>query len=418
MKRLCLLLTWLIPLAATGQEADTLSTDYLQEHVKEVDLQKPFDWLDNVLDGVEVVLLGEQGHGNGSTFEIKTKVIKYLHEHQGFNVLAFESGMLDTYKAWEAIQSGVDTLGVFDRGIFPVWTKSEQVQSLFHYILEQAKTDHPLILAGFDMQPTGSTHKTADRYAELNAYLTGVLGAQWESDYSKVSDVYQNTREFIVKRPTEKEFREVENQVADLASAVSAKDASVQGGLMSRAIQNFFDTIVMYTRADMQQPSNTPHVFNLRDKRMAENFRFLKEEMFAGEKIIGWGANSHFGYGRGLLGTFAGRDAPEQGMVPMAQYLKIDYREKLYSLAFTSYTGMYGTMQQGAVPLPEAAEGTLEYQLHQMELSHAFLNLRDRQLAAKRFVAHIYGHGAMSGRWAVMADGIFYIDYMEASKFK
>ena len=112
-----------------------------------------------------------------------------------------------------------------------------------------------------------------------------------------------------------------------------------RGSSLSHYIDNYLKTIILYTNADLRKPSNTPHVFNIRDKTMAENLKFLKEEIYTNDKFIVWGANSHLGYGRGFLQNFQEIEAQAKGMIPMGQYLKIDYQDKLYTMAFTSHDG-------------------------------------------------------------------------------
>ena len=63
--------------------------DELQDHAQ----------LRALFQGKEIVMLGEQTHGEGTAFETKIKLIKYLHKELGFDLLLFESGFYSCAKA-------------------------------------------------------------------------------------------------------------------------------------------------------------------------------------------------------------------------------------------------------------------------------------------------------------------------------
>src|SRR6185437_1949570 len=90
----------------------------------------------------------------GSSFAAKVRLIKFLHQRMGFDVLVWESGMYDVRLMQAALRGAGDPVAAAHRGIFRLWADAVQVRPLFDYAKASQATDHPLIMAGFDMQVT------------------------------------------------------------------------------------------------------------------------------------------------------------------------------------------------------------------------------------------------------------------------
>ena len=157
--------TWLESHAAPVRTIDATDEDF-------TDLEP----LGDAIGSARVVQLGEPSHGAGSCFAAKARIVKFLHQRHGFDVLVWESGLYDVALAQAGMRGADDAMTAARRGVFALWSMAAEVKPLFDYIKASQATVRPLEMAGFDMQVTadGSTVRFAE---DLRAFIAGLRDA-------------------------------------------------------------------------------------------------------------------------------------------------------------------------------------------------------------------------------------------------
>jgi len=365
-----------------------------------------------------IVLLGEATHGDGATFSAKARVVKFLHRELGYEVLAFESGLYECEEAWRRIREGTPAAQAVTGAVFGIWSESRQLQPVWNYLDEVRATPHPLRLAGFDMQFTGSLSR--DTLAEsLRRFLR--LLEPGSTEEPEGWNEFQETIQ-VLFRSRSRFMALGEDRRAAFGAACSrlrewiAARATVHPdtGFWIQALKSIGVLAEFLWKTDFEHPA--PGSMNVRDRQMADNLRWLAGERFAGRKIIVWAATSHIIRFRGELKGKNGGEIPDPGMVPMGDILWKALGDQMFTIGFTAHDGRVGV--RGVMPwdLAPAREDSLEGMLQSTGREFAFLSFRSlpREGAWLHgdILARPLGHTPMRGDWTRIMDGLVFIRKM------
>lgn len=119
------------------------------------------EFLNKELQGKQLVMLGEYTHGYGNIFEMKARIIEYLHKELGYTTIAMESSM---YDLWLMNKKGFTSKG-FNKAVWGVWSQTKEFQRLVNYI-----DSNNIKVIGFDSQVKNSSQFIDDffDYCDVN----------------------------------------------------------------------------------------------------------------------------------------------------------------------------------------------------------------------------------------------------------
>jgi erythromycin esterase len=325
-----------------------------------------------LLEGKRIVQLGESGHGVAEFSMTKVRLIKYLHEELGYDVIAFESSLFECDRAQRRAAS-LDAATLMRSCIFGVW-HAEEVLPLFEYIKQTHDTPRPLILAGFDVQtstPTASARPAflrdiaatvdtayAERVHALDAtFLNASRQPNSRDQIALVRDrlvaFYDSLEMFLAANRRRIEAA----QRHDPDAALIARQTAVSMSYYVRQLA----TGLSKERSE------------IRDRGMADNLDFLLDVQHRGKKVITWAHNFHIQH-----------RASSDGATPPAKTMGVWVAERrraeLYTVGFYMYRGAAALNNRRVYPVSRMPSGGLESILHGSPWRYSFLDLsRARQ---------------------------------------
>ena len=359
-------------------------------------------FLKPLLAGKRVVQLGESGHGVSEFSLVKTRLIKFLHQELGYDVLAVEGSLAQCFHADRAItqKSARDVMANCLFGSM----NHQELQPAFAHLQSTRKDGHPFNLAGFDNQDSSIDPSETDmRMQVVLAPLSPTLAARLVHMNGDLRRQYANMANGPMAAAQAATMTAFYEEVAATLAAGRAQLLAFgcPADEADMAVQHFKNR----GRLVRQLASTPAKSSDLRDQAMADNVEFLMDKLYPGRKVVVYAHNAHIAY-----------QAVPNGGTPMGSHLASRRKSEIYTIGLYMGRGHAaynnGAVYQIGAPKPDSIEAALA----NGGLKYAFIDLSQArtgpgsawmtQPGLVREWGNVEGHITPAGTY----DALIYID--------
>jgi len=381
--------------------------------------------LKEAIGGARVVLLGEQSHGDGATFLMKCRLVKFLHEAMGFDVLVWESGLYDCREMEAALHRDLPLQEAISRGIFAIWGVSRQVRPVFEYARSTHGGTDPLEMAGFDCQFAAPASKETFP-KEFADFLDGAGPSALSPEERRTLPSAFDLQALMKMSPEERlPYKElvgrlpqiIEKNRPALERVHSSREISYWDRI-ARNLYSLYDMLEVFAAGKLAKASDN----NSRDRAMGKTLVWLANEHYRGRKIMVWAASFHNMWRGSEIETgVPGLDY--KSLRTMGDEVLEKLGDEAYSITFTAYQGKSGMAHRPAAEageIPKAGKDSLEEAFHGTGQKFMFLDLRrlrndPHHWIRQGIVASPLGYSPMKTDWTRHFDAVIFTDVMEPS---
>lgn len=236
----------------------------------------------------QVVLLGESSHGVGDYYALKSRMIRFLHQECGFEVLAMESGIADIYLEYQKVDT-ITARRLRNNTVFGNFQCAE-ILPLYEYIKETARSNRPLYYAGFDSQNFSASFNLTRKMLQQTSGAAGDSLMRCMEAYYRIPPLlWQEDRMPLfrladtISRAAAAAQQLLEMHQAQLQQQFTLSDTAFL--YIQRGLRNMKESVQL----DWVHSDPSAH----RDSLMADNLFWLIQQQYPGKKVIVWAHNGH-----------------------------------------------------------------------------------------------------------------------------
>ena len=399
--------------------------NWLLRHATEVRTLDPGDddfsdlrGLGTAIGDARIVLLGEASHGHGSTFLAKGRILKYLHQRKGFDVLVWESGFYDCAKAGDAMKAGSSWREAFEGAVLGLWSKSRQCRPVMQYVYATQTTPHPITLVGMSWYVLQNSTLFEDVMTFFNAADQSLPTPAQQRALTSLRNFLADEKRTFPKTPTHPpELHHVDALISLIDRDPGDKLHRLYGkrkvAFMRLALENLKGYVLFFNRPLSRGGAGDNPIGTLEGRSVI----FWAQDFYPKRKLIVWAHSVHLARASSTIEELETHFRFNE-TVPAGQHIHDAFGRNAYSIMFIAHGGSEAIWWDDPRPLPPPLPGSLEDLMHRTGLAQAFVDFRgvppDHWLRS-RLVSHPISRSPMRADWGSVFDGMFFINTMTPS---
>ena len=366
------------------------------------DEQASFEPIKTAVKDKRIVILGEAGHADGKTFEIKSKLIEFLNANNEYDVVLEGMGFLD---------------GAVLQGVLPplcIDSNYLDVANAWYGLWSQTKEAAPLVEAmrsgkvrywGMDCNPSLGDYFLIPYLLASSPSVSNVLGGSAFDSLMAIHDRMMGMDTTL----THNELDYFDSKMNQARKALEEETNLEKKAILDMTIDNAL-AFLGQLRLGFTDWDAVNAGINIRDRQMAENVEWYLNR-FPDRKVIIWTANFH---GAKKIDQIMYGKEPEPDLykkfVLLGEHLENAFPGQVYSLAFTSGDGSTGFFyaNDSTAIMPDST--SMEFRLNQRGMEYGFCDLSQKKDWADMVFNSIVFGDCKPGKWARALDGVFFIN--------